>query len=71
MDELNEFPGIIQQMVDQEMERYHAALEKACEQALQTGTHGVLVERRLVEPYWTITVTTEVPYGMIHERDVR
>ena len=50
----------------QVMDRYHEALERACEQALQGGVCGVLVVHHGAGE-WTIGPHVSVPYGTIHE----
>ena len=40
-------------------------IERAVEEALQTGEHGVLVVRRDITA--TVTVSPHVPYGTIYE----
>lgn len=46
---------------------FHSALEKACEQSLQGGQHGVLVEWAEGGMSWSISVSAVVPYGHIYE----
>lgn len=41
----------------------HAVIEGACQAALITGTHGVLIDGN------TVSVTTDVPFGEIHYTD--
>lgn len=56
----------LEALVDEAARRAHAAIEQACEAALQGGEHGVRVD-------WgrdgtvTARVDPEVPYGHIHE----
>lgn len=75
------YDEVIGGLVRRMQQDYTDALEQACEAALQTGTCGVLVERfdpRFVadeenvdlvrlDPAWKITVSPDVPYGMIYE----
>jgi hypothetical protein len=58
-----------QKAVEDYMQARAAMIEQACEVALQSGGYGVLV---LNGPtYCVAKVSAAVPYGEIHERDVR
>lgn len=55
---------VLNKLLEKASRAYYAALERACEQSIQSGTAGV----RVVEHgpgHYTITVTDEVRYGTI------
>lgn len=53
------------------MREYVEIIERACEEAVQTGTHGVLVTHDWLTGEVTAEVTDRVPYGQIHEYQKR
>lgn len=64
-----------ERMVTEHSRRVRAAMDQACELALQTGVCGVLVTYGPMEEHEnklsfgaTIQVTPDVPYGTIEER---
>lgn len=56
----------VEALVDRMVARFHADLEAMCETAIQGGEHGVLVTWEGMT--YTIEVSPDVPYGVIHER---
>jgi hypothetical protein len=56
----------IQRWLDAALAARHAAIEEACERALQGGRYGVRVVN-LPDGGCLATVDPEVPYGRIHE----
>jgi hypothetical protein len=50
-------------------ERLDAAEKSAQEQALKTGSHGILVTRHGSTSF-TVTLSADVPYGITQERDL-
>lgn len=56
----------VEALVDRAVARFHADLETAVEAALQGGECGVWVT--WVGMTYTIEVSPDVPYGLIHEQ---
>lgn len=52
--------------VDEALAEFHARVEEACEAAVQGGEHGVLIEWDGLD--YRVSVSPEVPYGVIWER---
>lgn len=57
----------IQRAAEQVARQFMKDKERMCEAALQGGKHGVLIVMR-GDGAWTMSVSPEVPYGMIYER---
>ena len=52
--------------IQEHIGRVNAAIEEACEAALQDGRYGVLVVHHRDQSV-TVSVSPLVPYGFIHE----
>ena len=67
--ESEDFADLIRPYVEAALKLDRDMIERACEQSLQGGKHGVLVLRSgQAGPVVSAEVDESVPYGQIHER---